>query len=180
LTPGSAVTGFPPGVVNGTIQIDNAPAVAALADLMTAYGTAAGLPGPTIIAENLATQILPPGLYESAATSFEITGGNLILDAQGDSNAVWVFQMPASTLTLTTPNCNVILENGAQAANIFWQVGSSATIGAGCILQGSVLADTSITLVTGATLNGRALAGAVAPSGAVTMDSNMVSLPGCN
>jgi hypothetical protein len=180
LTPGSSVTGFPPGIVNGTIQIDNPPAVAALASLMTAYNTAVGLSGPTIIAENLAGQTLFPGLYESSANSFEITGGNLILDAQGDPNAVWVFQMPASTLTLTNPSCNVVLSNGAQASNIFWQVGSSATIGAGCVLEGNILADTSITLVAGATVNGRALAGAVAPSGAVTMDSNKASLPACN
>jgi Ice-binding-like len=86
--------------------------------------------------------------------------------------------MPASTLTLTTPTCNVILINGAQFSNVFWQVGSSATIGAGCILEGNILANTSITLVTGATLHGRALAGAVAPSGAVTLDTNNISAPG--
>jgi hypothetical protein len=180
LTPGSSVTGFPPGIVNGTIQVDNPPAVAALASLMTAYGIAAGLPNPTTIGENLATQILIPGLYISGANSFEITGGNLTLDAQNDPNAVWVFQMPASTLTLTSPSCNVVLINGAKASNIFWQVGSSATVGAGCVLEGTILADTSITLDTGATVNGRSLAGAVAPSGAVTMDSNKASLPACN
>ncbi len=182
LTPGSSVTGFPPGVVNGTIQIDTPPAVAAMASLMTAYGIAAGLSGPTIIAENLATLPLPlpPGLYASSADSFEITGGNLVLDAQGDPNAVWVFQMPASTLTLTATSCNVVLINGAKASNVFWQVGSSATIGGGCILEGTILADTSITLVAGAIVNGRALAGAVAPSGAVTMDSNKVNPPACN
>lgn len=178
LTPGSAVTGFPPGIVNGTIQIDNAPAIAALASLMTAYGDAAGRSGPTTVAENLAGLTLTPGLYTSVATSFEITGGNLTLDAQGDPNAVWIFQMPASTLTLTTPTCNVILANGAQFSNIFWQVGSSATIGAGCMMEGNILAGTSITLATGATLQGRALAGAVAPSGAVTLDTNSVSAAG--
>ncbi len=180
LTPGSAVTGFPPGIVNGTIQVDNPPAIAALASLMTAYGIAAGLPNPTTIGENLATQVLIPGLYISGANSFEITGGNLTLDAQNDPNAVWVFQMPASTLTLTTPSCNVVLINGAKASNVYWQVGSSATIGAGCTLEGTILADTSITLDTGATVTGRSLAGAVAPSGAVTMDSNQASLPACN
>ena len=178
LTPGSSVTGFPPGTVNGTIQIDNAPAVAALASLGTAYGDAAGRSPATTVAENLATLVLPPGLYTSAATSFEITGGNLTLDAQGDANAVWIFQMPASTLTLTTPNCNVILINGAQAANIFWQVGSSATIGVGCKMEGNILADTSSTLATGATLHGRALGGAVTSSGAVTLDTNNVSFAG--
>jgi hypothetical protein len=186
LTPGSAVTGFPPGVVNGTIQIDNPPAVAALADLGTAYGIGAGLSGPTSIAENLASQVLFPGLYQSNVVnrSFEITGGNLTLDAQGDPNAVWVFQMPSSggspTLTLTNPSCNVLLINGAKAENVYWIVGSSATIGGGCILEGNILADTSITAVSGATVNGRLLAGAVTLSGAVTMDTNNASLPACN
>jgi hypothetical protein len=182
LTPGTSVTGFPPGTVNGTKQIANPPAVAALTDLGTAYGIAAGLSGATTISENLANQILPPDLYKSNAAdnSFEITGANLTLDAQGDPNAVWVFQMPASTLTLTTGSCNVILVNGAQAQNIFWQVGSSATIGAGCILEGSILANTSITLNSGATVNGRSLAGAVTATGAQTMDSNKVNLPLCN
>ena len=141
---------------------------------------AAGLATPTIVAENLATQVLLPGLYKSAANSFEITGANLTLDAQGDPSAVWIFQMPASTLTLTTGSCNVILINGAQAANIFWQVGSSATIGIGCDLEGTILANTSITLNGGATINGRSLAGAVTATGAQTMDSNKVSLPLCN
>ena len=79
------------------------------------------------------------------------------LDAHGDANAIWIFQMPSSTLTLTTPACNVILANGAQFSNIFWQVGSSATIGTNCVLEGSILADTSITLVSGATVHGRAM-----------------------
>jgi cytoskeletal protein CcmA (bactofilin family) len=180
VAPGLSVTGFPPGVVNGTIQTDTAAAIAALASLTTAYGNAAGLSGASVIGENLATQILGPGLYISGTTSFEITGGNLTLDAQGDENAVWIFQMPASTLTLTTPACNVVLANGAQPSNVFWQVGSSATIGIGCILQGSILADTSITLNGGAAVNGRVLAGAVTATGAVTMDSNQVSPPACN
>jgi len=88
--------------------------------------------------------------------------------------------MPASTLTLITGSCNVILINGAQAANIFWQVGSSATIGGGCVLEGSILADTSITLNAGARVNDRSLAGAVTATGAQTMDSNKVRLPTCN
>ena len=157
LTPGSSVTGFPPGIVNGTIQINTAPTVAALASLKTAYNDGAGRPGPTLVAENLAGKVLTPGLYTSAATSFEITGGNLTLNAQGDANAVWIFQMPASTLTLTTPACNIILTNGAQFSNVFWVVGSSATIGVGCVLEGNILADTTITLGNGATVQGKAL-----------------------
>ncbi len=180
VTPAGLVTGFPPGVVNGAQQINNAPAAAALASLTNAYNTAAGLSGPTIIAENLAGQTLAPGLYVSNLGSFEITAGTLTLDGQGDSNAVWVFQMPTSTLTLTALGCSIILENGAQASNIFWQVGTSATIGAGCVLEGSMLTNTSILLATGASMTGRALAGAINATGAVTMDTNPVSLSGCN
>lgn len=181
LNPGMSITGFPPGIVNGTIQLDNAPAIAALASLTTAYNTAAGLPGATVVGENLATQVLPPGLYTSAATSFEITGGNLTLDGGGDTNAIWIFQMPASTLTLTTPLCSVILTNGAQFSNVYWIVGSSATAGVDCVLEGNVLADTSITMNVESTLHGRALGGAIAPSGAVSLDdTDLSAVGGCN
>ena len=180
LTPGVSVTGFPPGVVNGTIQLDNPPAVAALGSLTTAYNDAAELSGATTVAENLGGQTLAPGLYVSGANSFEISSANLILDAQGDQNAVWVFQMPASTLTLTAPGCSVILENGARASNIFWQVGSSATLAGGCVINGSILANTTITLAAGATVNGRALAGAITTTGALTMSSNIATRPACN
>ena len=179
MTPGATITGFPPGIVNGTMQLDNAAAIAALSSLTDAYNDAAGLSGATTIVENLAGQTLTPGLYVSAANSFEISGGNLTLDAQGDANAVWVFQMPASTLTLTAPGCDVLLVNGAQASNIFWQVGTSATIAGGCIIEGSMLVNTTITLAAGATVNGRALAGAVTATGALTMSSNNASRPGC-
>jgi Ice-binding-like/Bacterial Ig-like domain len=181
LNPGISITGFPPGVVNGTIQLDNGPAIAALASLTTAYNAIAGLSGANVVDENLAGQVLPPGLYTSAATSFEITGGNLTLDANGDTNAVWIFQMPASTLTLTTPLCSVILTNGAQFSNVYWQVGSSATTGVDCVLEGNVLADTSVTMNVGSTLQGRALGGAIAPSGAVSLDAtNLSAVGGCN
>jgi hypothetical protein len=181
LDPGTAVTGLAAGNVNGTIQINNPPATAALASLMSAYADAAGRAGPTLISDNLAGQVLGPGLYISAATSFQITGGNLTLDAQGDENAVWIFQMPASTLTLTAPICDVVLINGAQFSNVFWQVGSSATVGAGCVLDGTILASTSITLTADATVNGAAMGGAVVASGAVTLDTNLVSAAGaCN
>ena len=180
LTPGTSVTGFPPGIMNGTIQINNAATAAALTDLATAYIDAAGLSGATTVAENLQGLTLTPGLYVSGENSFEISGANLMLDAQGDPNAVWVFQMPASTLTLTAPGCSVILENGAQPSNIFWQVGTSATIAGGCVLEGSMLVNTSISLASGAAVNGRALGSAVAPSGALLMDTNNVTRPACN
>jgi len=179
LTSGTSVTGFPPGIMNGTMQISNSDASAALASLTAAYNEAAVLPGATTIPEDLAGQILASGLYVSAANSFEINGGILTLDAQGDPTAVWVFQMPASTLTLTAP-CSVVLVNGAQASNVFWQVGTSATIAGGCVVEGSILANTTITLAAGATVNGRALAGAITTTGAVTMSSNIATRPTCN
>ena len=189
----SSITGFPPGIVNGNIYVDgDSEAVAGLASLNAAYLVAAGLPGATIIAENLGTPplTLPPGLYTSAATTFDISGGNLTLDAQGDQNAVWIFQMPstATGLTLTTPSCDVKLVNGAQAANVFWWTPGSVTIGGSCEMVGNILAGTSISFAsTGATLDGRALAGAGGPNeltGAVTIAGTLggaIGIPrGCN
>jgi hypothetical protein len=176
LDPGSSVTGFPPGILNGTPDIDNAVALAAQASLLMAYNDAAGLTGGMPLAADIGGTTLTPGLY-TAASSLAIMSGNLILDAQGDPNAVWVFQI-GSTLTEAS-DVMVILENGAQASNIFWQVGSSAIVGVGAVLEGTILANTSITLDTGAIVNGRLLAGAVAPSGAVTLDSNILTLPVC-
>jgi hypothetical protein len=164
--------------MNGSIQIDDAPAVAGIASLMTAYGDALAVPAGTGVSGDLGGQVLPPGVY-TAATSLAIMSGNLTLDAQGDTNAVWIFQI-GSTLVTTDFVGNVILANGAQASNVFWQVGSSATIGAGTTFEGTILADTSISVTTGAVLNGRALAGAVAPSGAVTLDTDAFTLPVCH
>src|SRR5439155_16515243 len=121
-------------------------------------------------AGKLGRQTLAPGLYKSA-TSLEITSGNLTLDAQGDPNGVWIFQM-ASTL-ITTASRQVILSGGAQAGNVFWQVGSSATIGGSSVFKGTIMADQSITLNTSATLEGRALA----RNGAVALDANTITLP---
>ena len=176
LDPGSSVTGFPPGILNGTPYIDDAVALAAQASLLMAYDDAAGLTGGISVAADIGGTTLTPGLY-TAASSLAIMSGNLILNAQGDPNAVWIFQI-GSTLTEAS-DVMVILENGAQASNVFWQVGSSATIGVGAVLEGSILANTSITLDTGAMVDGRVLAGAIAPSGAVTLDDNLLELPVC-
>jgi hypothetical protein len=170
---GTAVTGFPPGTYSGTLSTGSAPAaLAAKLDLTTAYNDAAGrtLCRTTVTPINLGGKTLTPGLYWSG-TSLEITSGTLTLDAQGDSNAVFIFQS-ASTLT-TTSGLGIVLAGGAKASNIFWQVGSSATIGTTSAFYGTIMADQSVTMNTGASLNGRALA----RIGAVTLAGNTVTRP---
>jgi len=157
--------------VNGTTHLGDPTAAQAQGDLTVAYNDAAGRTlGSVLVAGNLGGQTLAPGLYTST-TSLEISSGDLTLDALGDPNAVWIFQM-ASTLT-TTAGRQVILSGGAQAANIFWQVGSSATIGTTSVFKGNILAYTAITMNTGATLDGRALA----RNGAVALDGNTITVP---
>jgi hypothetical protein len=171
VSPGSAVTGFPPGVVNGTQHVADPIAVQAKLDLTAAYNDAAGrTTNPINVAGNIGGQTLAPGLYNSTS-SLEITSGDLTLDAQGNANAVWIFQI-ASTLT-TTSGRLVILSGNAQAGNIFWQVGTSATLGDNSAFKGTILADQSITITTGATLDGRALTRIAA----VTLDNNTVTVP---
>jgi hypothetical protein len=171
VSPGTAVTGFPPGTASGTIHAGDPSAALAIADLTTAYDDASGRSvSPITVAGNLGGQTLMPGLYKSTS-SLAISSGNLTLDAQGDANAVFIFQM-ASTLT-TTSGLQVILAGGAQASNIFWQVGSSATLGTNSVFQGTIMAGQSISLTTGAMLVGRALA----LVGAVTLQSNTITKP---
>jgi hypothetical protein len=171
VSPGTAVTGFPPGVVTGATHAGDATAAQAQLDLTTAFNDAAGRTvGAVTVAGNLGGQTLTPGLYKSTS-SLEISSGDLTLDAQGDTNAVFIFQM-ASTLTTTTGR-QVILSGGAKAANIVWQVGSSATLGTTSVFAGTILADQKISLTTGATLDGRALA----RSAEVTLDANSVTIP---
>ena len=168
---GTAVTGFPPGLVNGATHAGDSAAAQAKLDLTTAYNHAAGLTvGAVTVAGNLGGRTLTPGLYKSTS-SLEISSGELTLDGQGDANAVFIFQI-ASTLT-TTSGRQVILSGSAKAANIFWQVGTSATLGTTSVFKGTIMADQSITLDTGATLDGRALARIAA----VTMDSNIITNP---
>jgi hypothetical protein len=171
LSPGTSVTGFPPGQVNGTIHAADTAALQAQADLTAAYNDAAARAVSATIPVELGGTTQTPGVYDSAAGTFGITG-TLTLDAQGDPNAVFIFQA-ASTL-ITASASDVELVNGAQASNVFWVVGSSATLGTGSALQGSILALTSITVTTGTTINGRALA----RNGAITLDTNTITLPG--
>ncbi len=171
LSPGTALTGFPPGKVNGAIHLGDPSAAMAKLALTTAYNDAAGRStAPITVSGNLGGQTLAPGLYKSTS-SLAISSGDLTLDGKGDSNATFIFQM-ASTLT-TTSGRKVILSGGAKAANIFWQVGTSATLGTSSVFKGNLLADQSITVTTGATLEGRALT----RIGAVTLDSNTVTVP---
>ena len=169
VSPGNTVTGSP--IVNGTLHLGDPTAAQAQLDLTAAYNDAAGRTvGAVSVAGNLGGQTLAPGLYTSTS-SLEISSGDLTLDALGDPNAVWIFQM-ASTLVTTTSR-QVILSGGAQAANVFWQVGSSATIGGSSVFKGTILAAQSVTMDTGATLEGRALARV----GAVALDANTITVP---
>ena len=172
VSPGSAVTGFPPGtVVGGTIHTGDPAAEGALANLTIAYNDAAGRTlCPVTVAGNLGGLTLTPGLYKSTS-GLEISSGDLTLDAQGNASAVFIFQM-ASTLN-TAAGLHVILAGGANASNVFWQVGSSATLGTNSTFVGTIMADQSISFTTGATLDGRALA----RIGAVTLDTNTVTRP---
>ena len=170
LSPGTAITGFPPGQVDGTINAANGAALQAQNDLTAAYNAAAASPVTATIPVELGGTTVTPGVYASPAGTFGITG-TLTLDAQGDPNAVFIFKA-ASTL-ITASASNVVLVNGAQAANVFWVVGSSATLGTYSIIQGNIMAQASITVTTGAIVDGRALA----RTAAVTLDSDTITVP---
>ncbi len=171
--PGSAVTGFPPGiVVDGTIHLSDAVAQQAQTDVTTAYNALAGMaPTQILTGSDLGGLTLFPGVYFFASSAF--LTGTLTLDAQGNPDALFVFQM-GSTL-ITASDSSVVTINGADGCDVYWQVGSSATLGTNTDFEGNIVALTSITLTTGANIvEGRALA----RNGAVTMDSNTVTA-GC-
>ena len=170
--PTTTITGFPPGTVNGTNHGGNAVTQGAKTDLTTAYNDAAGRTPTTTIPTELGGSTLTHGVYTAASGTFGLTGA-VTLDGQGDPNAVFIFKT-ASTLTTATGS-SVVLIGGAQSCNVFWQVGSSATLGGSTSFRGSILALTSITLVTSATVDGRVLA----RNGAVTLDTNTITRPTC-
>lgn len=171
VSPGSTTTGFPPCTITGATHLADATAATAQADLTTAYNALAGLAcGTTVTPADLGGRTLAPGIY-CTATSLAVTG-TVTLDGQGDANALFVFQMGSTLTTGTT--ANIALINGAQAKNVWWQVGSSATLGTGTSFRGNILAFTSITLVDNASMLGRALA----RNGAVSLGTNnSITLP---
>jgi hypothetical protein len=175
LSPGSAVTGFPPGILTGpgaTFQIGDAIAIQAQIDLTTAYNTLAGKPATAnLTGLNLGGLTLTPGVY-SFSSAAQLTGA-LTLNGLGNPNSVFIFNIASS---LTTSSASVVsLINGAQGGHVFWRVGSSATLGTTSSFTGDILANTSITLNTGATI---ICGAALASHGAVTLDTNTIAL--CN
>ncbi|GGW55004.1 ice-binding family protein [Streptomyces xantholiticus] len=169
--PGTSISGFPPGTVNGTLHSGDTVAEQAKTDLVAAYNDAAGQASNGALPPDAGGLTLVPGVY-TASSSLGLTG-TLTLDAQGDPNAVWVFQV-GSTLT-TASNSSVSLINGASPCNVFWQIGSSATLGTGTTFVGTIMAKAAITVTTGATIDGRALAEVEA----VTLDTNRITRPEC-
>lgn len=180
----SSIVGFPPAVVNnGSIFASDDPIPAGVAamleqaklDLVNAYLFAkdAQLPAPVTVAGDQGGKTLNPGIYKSTSTLL-IQSGDLTLDAQGDPNAVWIFQIASDFTTIGGAGGNVILAGGAQAKNIYWQTGSSATLGNSTIFKGNILALTSITMNSGAVAEGRMLA----QNGSVVMTgTNTISKP---
>ena len=171
----STITGFPPGIVNalGVIYAGDAVAAQAQSDATTAYNNLAGqTPTSDLSGQDLGGMTLTPGVY-SFSSSAQLTG-TLNLNAGGDSSAVFIFQI-GSTLTTETSS-SVLVINGAQAVNVYWVVGSSATLGTYTAFIGNILAFTSITLNTGASVTGRVLA----RNGTVTLDTNTITLPPVN
>lgn len=161
LNPGTSMTGFPPAVVNGAIHINDTVSAQARTDLLTAYNSAKALPAGVTIAPGADLGALyplgiPPATYTSGSTMLVATP--LVLDAGGNTNAVWVFQIGSSLTTNGTGN--VTLLNGAQAKNVFWVPTLDATVGVGTIFHGTIVSGRDVTSAGGATINGRILAGA--------------------
>ena len=185
-------------IVHGNTVFNSAAATAVMTDLRAAYNsiTPANLPGAIVLGCGTigsaggggagvgcaGNSTLPPGVYISATASTIGVTGVLTLDGQGDSNARFIFQAPSALTTAPgapgAPGSSIVLIGGAKASNVFWQVGSSATIGTFALFQGNVLADTSITMGTSSTSCGRMLAGAITASGLIALQGSTASVPG--
>lgn len=169
VAPGTAITGFPPGLVNGTTYAGGAVAQQAQNDALSYYSTLMGLaPNQNLTGEDLGGLTLTPGVYDFSSAA-QLTG-KLTLNAQGNPNAQFIFQI-GSTLT-TASSSSVVLENDASAFSVSWVLGSSATLGTDTAFNGNILAHQSITMTTGASLSGSA----VALNGAVILDDNHISV----
>jgi hypothetical protein len=175
VSPGTSVATLPPGQPVGTVYAGDPVALQAEGDLTTAYNTLAAmpcLPANNRTSVDLGGKTLAPGVY-CFDTSAGLTG-DLVLDAQLDPNATWVVQIGSTLTTATDATVSVI--NGGSACNVYWQIGSSATLGTGTQFLGNIVAATSITLVSGSTV---AVGRTLARNGAVTMDHNTVSAKAC-
>jgi len=172
VSPGTAVTGFPPGTVTGgTIHLGDAAAAQAQSDVTTAYNAIVGTACTVdLTGQNLGGLTLTPGVYCFSSSAF--LTGTLTLNALGNPNALFIFKIGSTLVTASSSTVQVI--NPGSNCNVFWQVGSSATLGTGTTFVGNILALTSITLTTGANVSGRVLA----RNGAVTMDTNNVTICG--
>ncbi len=171
VSPGTAISGFPPGIVNGETHKADAVAGTAQNDLTTAYNQAAGQPTDVTVTADLAGQSLVPGVYTGDTLALN---GQLTLDGANETDPVFIFQ--TSSTLITGSSSSIVFINGANACDVYWQVGSSATIGTTTDFAGTVMALTSITANTGATVQGRLLA----RNGAVTLDTNTISVPDCS
>jgi hypothetical protein len=169
--PGTAVTGESLITLGGTAHKGDPVALQAKTDLTAAYNNIAGQTPPTAEPMEIGNQTLTAGVYRTAS-SMHLTG---VLTLTGDADDVWVFQAPSSTL-ITASNASIVFSGGANACNVFWQVGSSATLGTGTSFAGTIMANTSITMDTGATIRGRTLA----RTGAVTLHNNVYTSPNCS
>jgi hypothetical protein len=175
LWPGTSVTGFPPGLVvpPGTMDVTNGPAHQAQSDLTAAYVDAAGRPIDATTTADLANLHLGAGVYSGPSKSPLSLTGPLVLDGAGDMTSVFIFQTNSTLITASASTVTLI--NGAQECNVFWQVGSSATLGSGSVFSGNILALASVTVNNSVTVHGRALA----RNGAVTLDNDTFTRPTC-
>ncbi|MFH0976852.1 MAG: ice-binding family protein [Spirochaetota bacterium] len=176
----SSATGFPrEQITGGAIHINDAISAQAKIDLIIAYNDLASRPAATgafafTSNQDLSGLILIPGIYTSPSKiGLSNVMGPLTLDAQDNTNAVWVFQIGSS---MTTTNGNIVLANGAQAKNVFWQVTQDATLGKNTIFSGTIVSGRDITLMTGASVAGRILAGATT-YGTIALQNNIITVP---
>ncbi|MDP9468126.1 MAG: ice-binding family protein [Chloroflexota bacterium] len=172
--PTTSMTGFGTVVLTGTNHAGDAVTQGAKADLVTAYNTAFGATPVTVVAGGtLGGQTLVGGVYNAGGVTLGLTG-TLILDGENDPDSVWVFQATSDLITASSSTVSFI--NGGQPCNVFWQVTSSATLGSGSTFAGTIMALTSITMESGVTLNGRALA----RNGTVTLINDTINRPTCS